>query len=545
MSIGHSKGLKRAPNSMAEIRGLESVLAPFTCRLLFKFVYLFSVIVSSTAVKPHLLFILVDDYGYGDIGYHNILADGLLSTPHLDLLAGGGIKLEQYYVQPICTPTRSQLLTGRYQIHTGLQHGVIHPQMPSGVPTDMPLISNQLQSLGYRTHLVGKWHVGFYNNASCPWNRGFDTTLGYLGGEEDYWTHVRSPGFDFRRNGVPDHEDATEDNGNTSKYSTKLFRNEAIDLIQSHSSTYGNKTPMFLYLPFQAVHSPLQATEHWLSLQHPLEAFNGSTARRTLAAMVSNMDFAVGKIVAELRNAGMWNNTIVILSADNGGISPGGFNYPLRGQKATLWEGGVRVNGFIHSPLLTTTGFTYNGLVHISDWYPTLMALGGGSPETLRYLDGFNVWHAVTTNSSSPRSELLHNIDIFNGLGPHGVGNAAIRVGTLKLLVGAPGTGSWYIPPGCTTCRTPSLRTFFTSSKVEMCAADSGNTTLWLFDVVADPRETCNLAVARPADAARLLARLLVYNASQVPVVYPPNDPNADPALRHGIERGCWGPWLP
>lgn len=155
-------------------------------------VYLLHITIAAATshLKPHLLFVLVDDYGYADIGYHNINADGLLSTPNLDKLASGGIKLEQYYVQPICTPTRSQLLTGRYQIHTGLQHGVIHPQMPSGVPTNMPMISNQLQNLGYRTHLVGKWHVGFYNNASCPWNRGFDTTLGYLGGEEDYWTHV-------------------------------------------------------------------------------------------------------------------------------------------------------------------------------------------------------------------------------------------------------------------------------------------------------------------------------------------------------------------
>ena len=113
---------------------------------------------------------------------------------------------------------------------------------------------------------------------------------------------------------------------------------------------------MFLYLPFQAVHAPLEATKFWLNKQQPLAAFGNSTDRRTYAAMVANMDFAVGKVVTALQTVGMWDNTLLILSADNGGIEPGGFNYPLRGQKATLWDGGMRANGFITSPLLKKTG---------------------------------------------------------------------------------------------------------------------------------------------------------------------------------------------
>ena len=160
---------------------------------------------ASARPQPHIVFVLVDDYGHTDVGYHNVRFDNLLHTPHIDQLAAEGVKLEGYYVQPICTPTRSQLMSGRYQIHTGLQHGVIHPTMPSGLPTDLDILPNFLcgggatgvlragsrvgrDGLGYRCHLSGKWHLGFYNNASVPWNRGFHSTLGYLGGMEDHWT---------------------------------------------------------------------------------------------------------------------------------------------------------------------------------------------------------------------------------------------------------------------------------------------------------------------------------------------------------------------
>ena len=150
----------------------------------------------------------------------------------------------------------------------------------------------------------------------------------------------------------------------------------------------------------------------------------------------------------------MWADTVLIVSADNGGIEPGGFNYPLRGEKATLWDGGMRAVGFIASPRLLRGGFEYRGLVHVSDWYPTLMALGGGDPSTRDYLDGHNLWAAVTGNTTSPTTELLHNIDVFGGLGEHGVGNAAIRMGSLKLIVGTPGAGIYHVRRYLTSLHT-------------------------------------------------------------------------------------------
>lgn len=328
------------------------------------------------------------------------------------------------------------------------------------------------------------------------------------------------------------------------RYSTKLFRNHTIAIIEEHAANHADK-PLFLYLPFQAVHAPLQATPHWLSMQHPASAFNNDTDRRTYAAMVANMDFAVMKIIGALHDNNMYNDTVFILSADNGGIQGtggAGYNYPLRGQKATYWDGGMRAVGFISSPLLPKTGYSYHGLMHVTDWMPTIVGLGGGNVQGLKRdldLDGFDMWAPITTNATSPRTELLHNIDVFGGLGKHGVGNAAIRMGELKLIVGNPGTGEWFIPPGC----SPTICTVPNAPAGAACAPDNASTSLWLFDIDADERETCNLVDARPEDAARLMARLVQLNATQVPVLYPANDPRSDPANRTGAEKGVWGPW--
>eukprot|EP01052_Picozoa_sp_SAG31_P000402 SAG31_NODE_12_length_38498_cov_21.161671_18_plen_225_part_00 len=194
-------------------------------------------------------------------------------------------------------------------------------------------------------HQVGKWHLGFYTEAHCPWRRGFGngphggggSDYGYLGGEEDYYTHRREPGYDFRKDSVPDHQDATTPTGSVRKYSTALFEARALDIVTNHSRDYAT-VPLFLYLPFQAVHAPLQSTLAYQS-QFDLRAFENDTARWTYAAMVLEMDAAVGQVVDAFRNTGLYNNTIFIATSDNGGILPGGYNWPLRGQKATLWEG--------------------------------------------------------------------------------------------------------------------------------------------------------------------------------------------------------------
>jgi hypothetical protein len=178
-------------------------------------------------------------------------------------------------------------------------------------------------------------------------------------------------------------------------------------------------------------------------------------------------------------------------------------------------------------------------MVHVSDWMPTIVNLAGGNTSTISGLDGHDVWEAVTSNSTSPRTELLHNIDTFGSLGSTGFGNAALRVGPLKLVVGAGGGGNHhYIPPGCKpeVCVLPSIE--------QGCVNDTKNTSVWLFDIEHDPYELCNRAESRPEDVKRLLVRLKEYNDTAVPILYPDNDPKANPADREGVEKGSWGPWI-
>lgn len=134
--------------------------------------------------RPNVIFILADDYGFNDIGYHG----SEIQTPQMDKLSSDGIRLENYYVQPICTPSRSQLMSGKYQIHTGLQHQLIWRGMPSGLPDDTELLPEALRNCGYRTFGVGKWHLGYAKSSQTPWGRGFEKFTGYLGGSEDYYT---------------------------------------------------------------------------------------------------------------------------------------------------------------------------------------------------------------------------------------------------------------------------------------------------------------------------------------------------------------------
>ena len=475
--------------------------------------------------QPNILFIFADDYGFNDIGYHG----SEIKTPVLDRLANGGVILENYYVQPVCTPTRSTMLTGRYPIHTGLQHSIILPAQPHCVPLDETIIAEKLSQSGYKTHIVGKWHIGFYKKECTPTYRGFQSFFGYLDGGENYYTHMKRNGFsglypyelwrgyDLRRN----ESVSMKEKG---VYSTFLFANEAQEIIMNHDST----SPLFLYLPFQAVHSPLQVPEQYTQ---QYEGVIKDKNRRIYAGMVSAMDEAVGNVTKALREKGLWNNTVLIFSTDNGGqVKNGGNNWPLRGWKGSLWEGGIRGVGFVNSPLLAKPGRVCHEMIHVSDWFPTLVKLAGGDLNGTKPLDGFDVWEAINTGEPSPRTEILHNIDPGRSSWFHNwCAQAALRVGDWKLLTGCQSRHSEWIPPPNSNYNMEEKNHFGNETK-----------TLFLFNIAKDPEERHELSSQYPEKVQELLSRLEEYNRTAVPVSYPLPDLAANPALHHGV----WSPWV-
>jgi arylsulfatase A-like enzyme len=364
---------------------------------------------------PHIVFLLADDLGWKDVGFHG----SEIKTPNIDKLAEAGTRLEQFYVQQVCSPTRAALLTGRYPIRTGLQVGVIRPWEQWGLGLDEKLLPQILKQAGYTTAICGKWHLGHYKPEYLPTARGFDHQYGHYCGAIDYFDHMRGEGNDWNRDDKP-----LDEKG----YSTELIAKESVRLIQKHDL----KKPLFLYVPFNAPHTPLQAPERYLKMYENIRRPN----RRKYAAMVTCVDDGVGAILAALDKRGMRKDTLVIFTSDNGGPSrrPGGRrrrggaanNAPLRGRKGTLYEGGVRVPTVLCWPGGLQAGAVVNEPLHIVDMLPTLARLGGGSTKGTKALDGRDAWPTIAEGKPSPHKEIL--------LGANNRGGA-IRVGDWKLVV--------------------------------------------------------------------------------------------------------------
>jgi len=357
----------------------------------------------TTAPRPHIVIFVIDDLGYADVGFNG---GREIQTPAIDALAAEGTVLAAHYVQPVCSPTRAALMTGRYATRTGV-YTIVRPNARWGLPLDERTLADALRQAGYTTAITGKWHLGEFEPAYRPTARGFDHQYGHYFGAIDYYQHNRDGQVDWYRDDKPLSEDG---------YSTELIAAEASRLITQHKPVADSK-PLFLYIPFNGVHAPLQVPDSYLQ---PYSALKGN--RRTYAGMLAAVDAAIGRITTALRDAGMLDNTLVLFTADNGGPSPGTVtsNGALRAGKGTLYEGGVRGCAFVRWPGRIPAGTRSEEPVHVIDWFPTLVRFAGGQMEQPKPLDGQDL--------SQPERPYLYRE--FPGYG----GQQSIRRGDWKLV---------------------------------------------------------------------------------------------------------------
>jgi arylsulfatase A-like enzyme len=322
--------------------------------------------------KPNVLVIVGDDMGYADIGVHGCKD---IPTPHIDSLAKNGVRCSSGYVSgPYCSPTRAGLMTGRYQTRFGHEFNTGPIGMAKndahGLSLKETTFADRMKAAGYATGAVGKWHLGA-DPPFHPLKRGFDEFFGFLGGAHPYIPDKGSP--IYRGTNVVGEKD----------YLTDAFGREALAFIDRHK-----EKPFFLYLGFNAVHTPMQAADRYLKRFPNIKDKN----RQTYAAMMSAMDDAIGVVLAKLREAKLEENTLIFFVSDNGGPPVNASsNAPLNGRKATTWEGGVRVPFLVQWKGHLPAGTVYDQPVIQLDILPTALAAAGVSPPADAKFDGVNL----------------------------------------------------------------------------------------------------------------------------------------------------------
>ena len=424
----------------------------------------FSVSLAAVAAPahPNILVILADDLGYADVGFQGCKD---IPTPNLDKLATRSVRCTSGYVtHPFCSPTRAGLLTGRYQQRFGHENNPmwLPEDTGAGLPLSQTTLPQVLKTAGYKTGAIGKWHLGAHPQFH-PNQRGFDEYFGFLGGG-----HIYLPGG----KGGEEYNIPMDRNGTKEPlagYMTEVLGREAGAFMQRHRSE-----PWFLYLAFNAPHTPLQATPALLERVKHID----DETRRGYAALVVGLDDAVGATMQALRESGQEENTVVFFFSDNGGpISvTHSSNAPLRGAKGAVFEGGMRVPFLVSWPGKLPQGRDYAQPVSSLDVFPTAAALAGAKVPGSVALDGTNVLPFLTGEAAGAPHERL-----FWRTG--GGAAWAAREGRYKLVRHA-------------------------------------NETDQLFDLEADVAESKDLRAEKPEVAAQLSARLDAWNAQLIPPVF-------------------------
>ena len=543
-----------------------------------------------------------------------------VQTPNIDALAASGVILTSFYTWKFCSPSRSVLLSGRHPIHVNIHNdGAWAPEF--GIPENMTLLPRKLATFGYVSHHLGKWHVGVSTPSRTPRGRGFDSSLGYMFGLNDYLhglsyygcngtSHDFAPGTEdwlARPEDVDRRCTIRSINGrhlhhytdlweageagegpavglNGTAFEESLFASRAVGIIESHDPS----TPLFLYYAMHLLVSPLCAPLEYLD-RFAFIADNQD--RRYVAAMTAMMDDIVGDVVIALKQSGLWENTLLIWSSDNGAaieLDNGAKNaYPLKGGYYTDWEGGVRAPAVVNGGILPQKmrGRHLDGLVHISDWLPTfVVGLAGGNTsdpladaDRLPPVDGVNQWPYISGDVDvSARTEVgftpLPDTNVSNQTKPpHSVdGNRAedskhsaiivmINGSKIKLITGAIAQASWEGPqyPNGTrpdnvtigVCDNSEIGCWDTWSTVEQCTVPPGCSSGGacklgcLYNLTADPTEHVDLALELPDLTRTMYSRLEAFSAT----LYDPYRGVEDPeAVCAAVEAnaGFFGPWL-
>ncbi|NQT73887.1 MAG: arylsulfatase [Chloroflexi bacterium] len=340
--------------------------------------------------QPNVVLIVADDLGWNDVGYHG---GAEFETPNIDRLVQEGVEFDRFYATPICTPTRAALLTGRDALRFGTAYSTIMPWDNFGLPPQEHLMPESFQQAGYQTAMIGKWHLGHTIRAHHPNERGFDYFWGHLNTTVSYFTHeVLAGGYDMQLNGESVYAEG--------EYATYLANEQTVNWLQNRDKT----RPFFLYVPYLAPHSPLEAPEELLSKYSYIEDEN----RRTYVAMVDALDQGVGQILDTLDTEGIADNTIVLFFSDNGGTQYfSGDNTPLRGYKMDAFEGATRVAAGLRWPDRIEGGTKLSQVISVMDMFPTLTAMAGIEPQNDKPFDGMNVQRSIENGEVFERDDYL------------------------------------------------------------------------------------------------------------------------------------------
>ncbi len=384
---------------------------------------------STQSQQPNIVFILADDLGWNEVGFNN---PDKPYTPNIDYLHSEGLSLNQFYVHAVCAPTRAAFLTGRYPFRNWTDWrsedfgkpsyleklGLTLSQNQEGeetrrihaLPTEERTVAEALQAVGYFTAIIGKWGCGEWLPEHLPMGQGFLHQYGHYAWGIDYHNYTiphnapaRFAVYDWHRNQQPLYEQG---------YATDLIANEVVRLLANHRKEYGEQ-PFFYYVPFNAIHGPLEATPRHQEL-----------GKRYAA--LKCLDDAVGRITATIEQYGYQDNTLIVFTNDNGAIRDT-MNAPYRGTKNTNYEGGVRVPCIWYWPGKIKGGTSSDALMHITDLYNTFISIGRGSLEQEFPLDGMDMRSVIFQGLESPREEITFEVE-------GSVRLPAIRMGDYKLI---------------------------------------------------------------------------------------------------------------